>query len=120
MGRTSAIWEEVLDAAENAYAHEFIQQLPNGYETMVGDRGCKLSGGQCQRISIARAFLKNAPLIILDEATSALDKVSEMEVQKALNVLMKNKTVLIIAHNDASLAKADRVLEIQDGTMKDF
>lgn len=98
-----------------AHAHEFIVKLPDGYNTVVGDRGVRLSGGERQRISLARAFLKNAPILILDEATSALDAESEMLVKEALYKLMEGKTVLLIAHRLATVVEADRILVLQDG-----
>jgi len=107
--------EEIVAAAKAAHAYEFIQALPNGFDTVVGESGAKLSGGQQQRLSIARALLKNAPILILDEATSALDTQSEREVQKALENLMKNRTTFIIAHRLSTIQKTDRILVMQDG-----
>ena len=98
MAGPDAPMEEIRRAAETALADEFIVRLPEGYETVIGDRGVKLSGGQRQRIAIARALLKNAPILILDEATSHLDTESEMLVQKALANLMEHRTVIVIAH----------------------
>lgn len=97
-GKKNATKEEVIEAAKNANAHEFIMSLPNGYETDIGQRGIKLSGGQKQRLSIARVFLKNPPILIFDEATSALDNESEKVVQESLEKLAKNRTTLVIAH----------------------
>lgn len=97
-GRKDATEEEIFEAAKNAAAHDFILDLPQGYDTMVGEQGVKLSGGQRQRLAIARAMLKNAPILLLDEATSALDTESERKVQSALNKLMENRTTLVIAH----------------------
>lgn len=114
-GRPDATYEEVIEAAKLAHAHEFIVKLPDGYNTVVGDRGVRLSGGERQRISLARAFLKNAPILILDEATSALDAESEMLVKEALYKLMEGKTVLLIAHRLATVVEADRILVLQDG-----
>ena len=114
-GRPDASREEVIEAAKLAHAHEFIEQLPEGYETVVGDRGVRLSGGQKQRISIARAFLKNAPILILDEATSALDAESEMLVKDALFKLMKGKTVITIAHRLATVIDADKIYVMEKG-----
>ena len=107
--------EEVMDAAKRAQAHEFISALPEGYESLVGERGVKLSGGQRQRIAIARALLKNAPILILDEATSALDSESEVAVQKALLVLMENRTVIAIAHRLSTLRAMDRIIVMDNG-----
>ena len=107
--------EEILAAAKAAYAVEFIETLPQGFQTMVGDKGVLLSGGQRQRIAIARALLKNAPIIILDEATSALDNESERYIQGALSELMKNRTTLVIAHRLSTVENADKILVLRDG-----
>ncbi len=107
--------EEVIRAARIANAHEFITDQPDGYQTVIGDRGSKLSGGQKQRISIARAILKNPPILILDEATSALDTESEKLVQEALTQLMKNRTVLVIAHRLSTIQHADEILVVHQG-----
>ncbi|MFM1820453.1 MAG: Lipid export ATP-binding/permease protein MsbA [Bacteroidota bacterium] len=112
---TEASLEEVEVAARIANAHDFIVASPEGYATIIGDRGSKLSGGQRQRISIARAVLKNPPILILDEATSALDNESEKLVQEALNYLMENRTVLVIAHRLSTIQHADQILVIQKG-----
>ena len=101
--------------AKAADAHDFIMKLPQGYDTIIGEQGVLLSGGQRQRISIARALLKNAPILILDEATSSLDTESEREVQQALDRLMENRTVLVIAHRLSTVRGADRILVISDG-----
>lgn len=114
-GRLGASDEEVMHAAELAQADEFIRELPEGYSTMVGERGVKLSGGQRQRIAIARAFLKNAPILILDEATSALDSHSEAAIQRALLTLMEGKTVLAIAHRLSTLKAMDRIIVLEGG-----
>ncbi|NNK81424.1 MAG: ATP-binding cassette domain-containing protein, partial [Flavobacteriales bacterium] len=111
----SATDEEIERAARIAHAHEFIMGLPQGYETSVGDSGGKLSGGQRQRISIARAVLRNPPILILDEATSALDTESERLVQDALEKLMQDRTTLVIAHRLSTIQHADKILVIQQG-----
>ncbi|MFN4349913.1 MAG: lipid A export permease/ATP-binding protein MsbA [Hylemonella sp.] len=107
--------EEVITAAQAAHAWDFIQRLPNGIDTLIGEDGAKLSGGQRQRIAIARALLKNAPILILDEATSALDTESERQVQAALAVLMENRTTLVIAHRLSTIEHADRILVLDQG-----
>lgn len=114
-GRTGASDAEVIKAAKKAYAHEFIEAFPNGYQTKVGERGVVLSGGERQRIAIARAILKNAPILIFDEATSALDSQSEKHIQKSLINLMKNKTVIAIAHRLSTLREMDRILVFDMG-----
>ena len=106
--------EEIEEAARLAGAHEFISELPDGYETYVGERGVKLSGGQKQRISIARVFLKNPPILILDEATSALDNESERLVQQSLEKLAKGRTTFTIAHRLTTIRGADRILVLTD------
>src|SRR6202000_630096 len=98
----------LLQASEPALAHEFIENLPEGSETVIGDRGVKLSGGQRQRIAIARALLKNSPILILDEATSHLDSESEILVQRALQTLMSNRTVIVIAHRLSTITQANK------------
>jgi subfamily B ATP-binding cassette protein MsbA len=105
----------LLQASEAALAHEFIGTLPQGYETVIGDRGVKLSGGQRQRLAIARAILKNAPILILDEATSHLDTESEMLVQKALANLMAGRTVIVIAHRISTIRRADKIVVLDRG-----
>jgi len=107
--------EEVIAAAKVANAHEFIKDLPEGYHSHIGDRGNKLSGGQKQRISIARAVLKNPPIMILDEATSALDTESEKLVQDALENLMKNRTSIVIAHRLSTIKNADEIVVMSQG-----
>lgn len=114
-GRPAATREEVEEAARNAFADEFIRSFPHGYDTLVGERGAKLSGGQRQRLSIARALLKDPPILILDEATSHLDTQSEMLVQQALSNLMQNRTVIVIAHRLATVRRADRILVLEAG-----
>jgi subfamily B ATP-binding cassette protein MsbA len=107
--------EDVIHAAKIAHAHEFVVQMENGYQTTIGERGSKLSGGQRQRLSIARAVLKNPPILILDEATSALDSESERLVQDALNTLMQNRTSIVIAHRLSTIQHADEIIVIQQG-----
>ncbi len=114
-GNPSVPLEAVKEAGKQANAHDFIMSLPEGYDTVIGERGVKLSGGERQRISIARAILKNAPLLILDEATSSLDAESEVEVQKALNNLMTNRTVLVVAHRLSTIVRADRIYVLEGG-----
>jgi len=109
--------KQIDDAARAAHAYNFIHALPNGFNTIIGEGGARLSGGQRQRISIARALLKNAPILILDEATSALDTESEREVQKALENLMKDRTTLVIAHRLSTIKNADRIIVIKDGVI---
>ncbi|GAQ17190.1 multidrug export ATP-binding/permease protein [Oceanobacillus picturae] len=115
MGKPEATDEEVVAAAQAANAHEFIQGLPNGYDTLVGERGVKLSGGQKQRIAIARVFLKNPPILIFDEATSALDLESEHTIQEALEKLASDRTTFIVAHRLATITHADRIVLIENG-----
>jgi len=106
-------------AAETALAHEFIERMPEGYQTVIGDRGAKLSGGQRQRLAIARALLKNAPILILDEATSHLDTESEMLVQKALANLMEHRTVIVIAHRLSTIRRADKIVVLEKGRVRE-
>ncbi|HFD6284663.1 TPA: SAV1866 family putative multidrug efflux ABC transporter [Staphylococcus aureus] len=114
-GRPTATDEEVVEAAKMANAHDFIMNLPQGYDTEVGERGVKLSGGQKQRLSIARIFLNNPPILILDEATSALDLESESIIQEALDVLSKDRTTLIVAHRLSTITHADKIVVIENG-----
>ncbi len=114
-GDLNASQEEIRNAASAAHALEFVENLPNGFETIIGEGGARLSGGERQRISIARAILKNAPVLILDEATSALDTESEREVQKALENLMKDKTTFVIAHRLSTIKNCDRIIVVKDG-----
>jgi subfamily B ATP-binding cassette protein MsbA len=114
-GNIDQPFEEIVKAAEAAYAQGFIQNLPQGYDTIIGEQGVKLSGGERQRISIARALLKNAPILILDEATSSLDSESEIEVQKALEYLMEGRTTLVIAHRLSTIRKANRIMVLSNG-----
>jgi subfamily B ATP-binding cassette protein MsbA len=115
LGRVDATHEEILAAADAAYCHDFVMEMPDGYNTEIGERGVRLSGGQQQRISIARAFLKNAPIIILDEATSSLDNESEAMVQAALNNLMQGRTVIVIAHRLSTIRHADKIVVLDAG-----
>ena len=114
-GREDAIDEDVIKASKLAHCHEFIEQLDEQYHSLVGERGVKLSGGQRQRIAIARAILKNAPILILDEATSSLDSVTEKIIQNSLNRLMQNRTTIIIAHRLSTLLHMDRILVFDQG-----
>jgi ATP-binding cassette subfamily B protein len=114
-GRATATDAEVKQAAKAALVDEFIDRLPEGYQTFLGERGTRLSGGQRQRIAIARAILKGAPLLLLDEATSALDAESEILVQRGLNAAMEGRTTLIIAHRLATVQKADRIVVMERG-----
>ncbi len=117
LGRHGASDDEVQEAARQANAHEFITSFPDGYDTLVGERGMQLSGGQRQRVSIARAILKNAPVLILDEATSHLDAVSEATVREALDRLMEGRTTLVIAHRLSTVRDADNILALDDGVL---
>jgi len=114
-GKRNATDEEVVAAAKAAHCHDFIMQLPQKYDTFVGERGIKLSGGERQRVAIARAILKNAPILVLDEATSSLDSESEELIQNALEVLMQNKTVIVIAHRLSTIMQMDRILVLEQG-----
>ncbi len=114
-GNQDESMDKIIQASKLANAHDFIMKLPEGYDTVIGEKGVKLSGGERQRISIARAILKNAPLLILDEATSSLDAEGEVEVQKGLNNLMENRTVLIVAHRLSTVIGADRIYVLENG-----
>jgi subfamily B ATP-binding cassette protein MsbA len=116
-GRAGATEEEIIEAAKLANADEFISRMPDGYDTMVGDRGDTLSGGQRQRIGIARAIIRNNPILILDEPTAALDTESERLVIEALQRLMKGRTVLIIAHRLSTIRDADTIIVLKDGVV---
>ncbi len=118
-GLTNIPRERVVAAAQAALAHDFIMELPQGYETLIGERGTRLSGGQRQRIAIARAILKDSPILILDEATSELDSESEMFVQKALANLMVGRTTFVIAHRLATIRRADKILVLEDGQIRE-
>ncbi len=115
LGRTGASMDDIISAAKSAYCHDFIMELPDKYDTKIGERGVRLSGGQQQRLAIARAFLKNAPVLILDEATSSLDNESEAYVQEALNDLMQGRTVIVIAHRLSTVRHADQILVLEQG-----
>ncbi|PZP12361.1 MAG: ABC transporter ATP-binding protein/permease [Aliarcobacter butzleri] len=119
LGKPTASDEEVLKASKAAHAHDFVSRLPNGYDTKVGEIGGSLSGGERQRISIARAILKDSPIVILDEPTSALDTQSEIAVQSALDELIKNKTVIVIAHRLSTISHANNILVIENGKLKE-
>ncbi len=114
-GRRDATDEEVMEAAKKARCHQFIMDLPDGYNTYVGERGVKLSGGERQRVAIARAILKDAPILVLDEATSSLDSESEALIQEALDELMKGKTAIVIAHRLSTIMSMDRIIVIEKG-----
>jgi len=114
-GRPGATSSEIEVAAKQAHAYEFIVDFPEGYQTVVGERGVKLSGGQRQRIAIARAILRDAPLLLLDEATSSLDAESETQVAAALADLMRQRTTIVIAHRLATVLSCDRILVMEDG-----
>jgi subfamily B ATP-binding cassette protein MsbA len=118
-GRPGATPEDVRQAARRAQAHDFVMACPRGYDTVVGERGVRLSGGQRQRLAIARAFLKNPPILVLDEATSDLDAESEFLVQQALAELIQGRTVLVIAHRLATVRRADRIVVIHAGRIAD-
>ena len=118
IGRSSASDEEIKEAARMANCEEFILSLPDGYDTMIGENGSKLSGGERQRLSIARAFLKNAPIILLDEISANLDVENEMKIQHSLNQLIKNKTVIVISHRLKSIEQADKIIVMEDGRIE--
>ena len=117
VGRKYATDEEVITAAKAAMCDEFINRLPQGYQTVIGENGSTLSGGECQRLSIARALLKDAPVILLDEATASLDVDNETEIQNAISRLVKGKTVLVIAHRMRTIEAADQIVVLADGVV---
>ena len=119
-GRPEASDEEVVEAARRANADAFIRRFPDGYEQLIGERGLKLSGGQRQRVAVARAMLKDAPVLVLDEATSALDTKAEIQVQKGLDELMAGRTSLIIAHRLSTIAEVDRIITLRDGVIDEI
>jgi ATP-binding cassette, subfamily B, bacterial MsbA len=119
-GRLDATPEEIYEAAKTAFAHEFILAQPQGYDTVIGDKGCLLSGGQQQRLAIARALLKNAPILLLDEATSSLDTESEKQIQKALEKLAAGRTVIAIAHRLSTILSADQIVVLDNGAIKEI
>jgi subfamily B ATP-binding cassette protein MsbA len=119
-GQPHVAAKDVEAAARMALAHDFIMEMPAGYDTFIGERGLRLSGGERQRIAIARAILKNAPILILDEATSALDNESEALVQSALQNLMAGRTVMVIAHRLSTVRRADRIVVLEAGTIADI
>lgn len=119
-GRLDASKEEIIEACKNARIHDFIMQLPQGYDTLVGERGILLSGGERQRISIARAFLKNAPILLLDEPTSAVDVETEKLIQEAIDKLSENRTCIIIAHRLSTIMGVDKIMVLKDGNIKEI
>ncbi|MGF6906392.1 ABC transporter ATP-binding protein [Fusobacterium sp. PH5-44] len=119
IGKPYATFEEVEAAAKSAQCHDFICELENGYDTIVGEGGSTLSGGEKQRISIARALIKDAPIVLLDESTSSLDADNESEINKALDILMKNKTVIVIAHRLNTIINADNIIVLDKGIIKE-
>lgn len=119
IGKLNATDEEIIEAAKSAQCDDFIKKLPNGYDTVIGENGSTLSGGERQRISIARALLKNAPVILLDEATASLDAENETKVQAGISELVKDKTVIIIAHRMRTVRNADHIVVIDGGVVSE-
>lgn len=115
LGRPDASREEVIEAAKKARCYDFIMELPDGFDTVIGEGGASLSGGQVQRLSIARCILKNSPIVILDEATASVDADNESYIQQAISELCKGKTLLVIAHRLNTIAHADRIMVVKDG-----
>jgi subfamily B ATP-binding cassette protein MsbA len=118
-GRIGATDEEIVDAARQADAHDFIERLPDGYETVLGHHGMRLSGGQQQRISLARAIVRNPRILVLDEATNALDSISEHWIQETLEKMRANRTVIVIAHRLATIEQADQIIVLENGTVRE-
>jgi ABC-type multidrug transport system fused ATPase/permease subunit len=118
-GKPDATEEELIAAAKAAYAHDFIMELPNGYDTEIGERGVRLSGGQKQRLALARAILVNPRILILDEATSSVDAEAEYLIQQALESVLKGRTALVIAHRLSTIRNADRIIALEDGCIKE-
>lgn len=119
IGKPDATEQEILEAGRLAHCEEFVKKLPDGYQTVIGENGSQLLGGERQRISLARAFLKDAPIILLDEATASLDVDNETLIQESLSKLIQNKTVLIIAHRMRTVAQADKIVVLKDGVVKE-
>ena len=120
LGRSSATDEEVIEAAKKAFAHEFITELPDGYQTIAGEGGVKLSGGQRQRIAIARAFLKGSPILVFDEAVSNLDTENERKIQESIEQSAQNCTVVMIAHRLSTIKSADRIICMDHGKVAEM
>ena len=115
IGRPRATREEVIEAAKKTYCHDFIMKMEKGYDTVIGEEGTKLSGGERQRLGIARALIKNAPIVLLDEVTANVDIENEVQIQSALSTLLKNRTVVVIAHKLSTIKDAKQILVIDDG-----
>ena len=119
-GRLDATEEEVIEAAKRANIHEYVSSLPDGYDTVIGERGVRLSGGQKQRLCIARVFLKNPPILILDEATSALDNTTEILIQESLDELCVGRTTIVVAHRLSTIKNADKIAVISEGNISEL